>query len=52
MTMTVQDIRNEFLSFFKEKGHEVVRSSSLVPDNDPNHLGRARLQSSETEGGR
>jgi alanyl-tRNA synthetase len=35
MTMTVQDIRNEFLGFFKDKGHEVVRSSSLVPDNDP-----------------
>ncbi|MDB5491273.1 MAG: alaS, partial [Micavibrio sp.] len=35
MTMTVQDIRNEFLGFFRDKGHEVVRSSSLVPDNDP-----------------
>lgn len=35
MTMTVQDIRNEFLGFFKDKGHEVVRSSSLMPDNDP-----------------
>jgi len=35
MTMTVQDIRSEFLGFFKDKGHEVVRSSPLVPDNDP-----------------
>ncbi len=35
MTMTVQDIRSEFLGFFKSKGHEVVPSSSLVPTNDP-----------------
>ncbi|MGZ9097451.1 MAG: alanine--tRNA ligase [Micavibrio sp.] len=35
MTMTVQDIRSEFLGFFKGKGHDVVRSSPLVPDNDP-----------------
>lgn len=32
---TVNDIRNEFLGFFKDKGHEVVPSSSLVPHNDP-----------------
>ncbi len=32
---TVNDIRNEYLSFFKSKGHEVVQSSSLVPHNDP-----------------
>jgi alanyl-tRNA synthetase len=35
MTMTVQDIRSEFLGFFKSKGHEIVPSSSLVPTNDP-----------------
>ncbi len=32
---TVNDVRNEFLGFFKSKGHEVVSSSSLVPHNDP-----------------
>ncbi len=32
---TVNDIRSEYLSFFKSKGHEVVHSSSLVPHNDP-----------------
>ncbi|MDE0723879.1 MAG: alanine--tRNA ligase [Alphaproteobacteria bacterium] len=32
---TGADIRREFLSFFEEKGHEVVPSSSLVPSNDP-----------------
>jgi len=32
---TVNDIRSEYLSFFKSKGHEVVKSSSLVPHNDP-----------------
>jgi alanyl-tRNA synthetase len=28
------DIRQSFLEFFKEKGHEIVPSSSLVPGND------------------
>ncbi len=32
---TVNDVRSEFLGFFKDKGHEVVPSSSLVPHNDP-----------------
>ncbi|NCC22219.1 MAG: alanine--tRNA ligase [Alphaproteobacteria bacterium] len=32
---TVSDIRNEFLSYFASKGHEVVKSSPLVPQNDP-----------------
>ena len=32
---TVNDIRNEFLGFFADKGHDVVKSSSLVPHNDP-----------------
>ncbi len=32
---TVNDIRSEYLSFFKSKGHEVVQSSPLVPHNDP-----------------
>ncbi len=32
---TVADIRQTFLDFFKDKGHAVVASSSLVPGNDP-----------------
>lgn len=32
------DLRQQFLQFFKEKGHEVVASSSLVPGNDPTLL--------------
>jgi alanyl-tRNA synthetase len=32
---TVNDIRSEFLNFFKSKGHTEVASSPLVPQNDP-----------------
>lgn len=32
---TVNDIRSEFLGFFQKNGHEIVPSSSLVPQNDP-----------------
>ncbi len=33
--MKSAEIRQKFLSFFEAKGHTVVRSSSLVPANDP-----------------
>jgi len=33
--MKAEEIRAKFLKFFEEKGHLVVPSSSLVPDNDP-----------------
>ncbi|MCK4723105.1 MAG: alanine--tRNA ligase, partial [Dehalococcoidia bacterium] len=36
--MTGDEIREVFLHFFKEKGHEVVPSSSLVPLADPTLL--------------
>ncbi|MBA7621088.1 hypothetical protein ES703_28445 [subsurface metagenome] len=36
--MTGDQIREVFLHFFKEKGHEVVPSSSLVPQADPTLL--------------
>lgn len=32
---SVNDIRSVFLDYFKGQGHEVVSSSSLVPQNDP-----------------
>lgn len=35
---SVADIRKSFLDFFASKGHEPVRSSSLVPGNDPTLL--------------
>ncbi|MGS0744077.1 alanine--tRNA ligase [Glaciimonas sp. GG7] len=36
--MNSADIRDKFLSFFESKDHTVVRSSSLVPGNDPTLL--------------
>ena len=36
--MTTDEIRSTFLEFFRSHGHEVVRSSSLVPHNDPTLL--------------
>jgi alanyl-tRNA synthetase len=34
-SFTVAEIRQTFLDFFRERGHTVVPSSSLVPVNDP-----------------
>ena len=33
--MKAAEIRAKFLKFFESKGHTIVRSSSLVPGNDP-----------------
>jgi alanyl-tRNA synthetase len=35
---TGNEVRKTFLRFFEERGHRVVRSSSLVPANDPTLL--------------
>jgi alanyl-tRNA synthetase len=35
---TGNEVRKTFLKFFEERGHRVVRSSSLVPMNDPTLL--------------
>ncbi|MFZ7201123.1 alanine--tRNA ligase [Avibacterium avium] len=35
---TTAEIRKSFLDFFHSKGHQVVPSSSLVPENDPTLL--------------
>ena len=37
-TMTSNELRQAFLDFFHEHGHEVVASSPLVPGNDPTLL--------------
>ncbi|KRG68963.1 alanine--tRNA ligase [Pseudoxanthomonas dokdonensis] len=36
--LSTQQIRNDFLEFFRGKGHTVVPSASLVPGNDPTLL--------------
>src|SRR3989344_1499547 len=36
--MSSEDIRKKFLAFFKEKGHVIMPSSSLVPEKDPTTL--------------
>jgi len=38
MEMEGKKLRQLFLDYFKEKGHRMVRSSSLVPANDPTLL--------------
>lgn len=38
MYMTTDQIRTAYLKFFEEHGHTIVRSSSLVPYNDPTLL--------------
>ncbi len=37
-TLTTQDLRQQYLSFFREKGHTIISSASLIPDNDPTVL--------------
>lgn len=37
-TISVKQIRQQFLDFFQNKGHQVVASSSLVPHGDPTLL--------------
>jgi alanyl-tRNA synthetase len=37
-TMTSNELRQAFLEFFRERDHEVVASSPLVPGNDPTLL--------------
>ena len=32
--MSTAEIRQSFLGFFEQKGHQIVASSSLIPGND------------------
>ena len=36
--MKLDELRNKFLDYFKTNGHQVVASSSLVPEKDPSLL--------------
>ena len=38
MESTVSSIRQEFLNYFKNLNHNIIESSSLVPENDPTLL--------------
>lgn len=37
-TLTMAELRRLFLQFFSEKGHTVIPSASLIPENDPTVL--------------
>ena len=36
--MTGDEIRQKYLDFFKSKGHAIIKSASLIPENDPSSL--------------
>ena len=36
--MTAQELRTKYLEFFKARGHEIVPSASLIPENDATTL--------------
>src|SRR5882672_10959551 len=38
MAKTARQLRESFLDYFRRRGHELVRSSPLVPANDPTLL--------------
>jgi len=36
--MTAKTIRQKYLDFFQSKGHKIINSASLIPENDPTVL--------------
>ena len=36
--MTSKELRSKYLEFFKARGHAVIPSASLIPENDPTAL--------------
>lgn len=38
MSLTSKEIRQRFLTFFEKRGHAIIPSASLVPENDPSVL--------------
>src|SRR5512136_7351 len=38
MSLNASDIRDQFLSFFRERGHTIVPSATVIPYDDPTLL--------------
>ncbi|NQU83439.1 MAG: alanine--tRNA ligase [Parcubacteria group bacterium] len=36
--MTAKELRKKYLNFFEKKGHKIIPSASLIPENDPTVL--------------
>ena len=36
--MKAKEIRKKYIDFFIQKGHKLIKSASLVPENDPTVL--------------
>ena len=36
--MTSDELRESYLKFFESKGHKIIPSASLIPENDPSVL--------------
>ena len=36
--MEANKIRSKFLKFFENRGHKIISSASLIPENDPSVL--------------
>lgn len=36
--MTTEEVRKKFLKYYEEKGHKIIPSARLVPENDPTTL--------------
>ena len=36
--MTANELRQKYLQFFESKGHKIIPSASLIPENDPSVL--------------
>jgi len=36
--MTTRELKEKYLKFFKERGHKIIPSASLIPENDPGAL--------------
>lgn len=38
MTISAKELKKKYINFFKSKGHAVIDSASLIPENDPTVL--------------
>ncbi|MBU3968791.1 alanine--tRNA ligase [Patescibacteria group bacterium] len=36
--ITAKELKNKYLNFFKKRGHAIIPSASLIPENDPSVL--------------